>query len=229
MEIPKNNLSLTDKNSKRIEMKEIKIKTPRTARLYVTHEITENTEEVIIACHGYAQLGKYFIKKFDKISSVKRSVVAPEALNKFYWNGMSGRVVASWMTKEDRESEIEDYIHYLNQVYKLIKDKNPKARIIAFGFSQGSSTISRWLAQKNHKIECERLILWSGSFPMDVIDEPVFKTISFQYLFGNKDEYYSQEKIQSLQSTLKERGINPKFIEFEGGHKIYEEVLSCLF
>ena len=89
---------------------------------------------------------------------------------------MNGRVVASWMTKDDRESEIEDYINYLNQVYEMIKEKNKNVKIIAFGFSQGSSTISRWISQKNYKIDCERLILWSGSFPMDVLEENIFKT-----------------------------------------------------
>lgn len=208
---------------------EIKIKTPKTARLYFSNEITENTKQIVIACHGYAQLSHYFIKKFEGISNAERTIVAPEALNKFYWNGMNGRVVASWMTKEDREAEIEDYIQYLNQVYDIVKAKNKTAKIIAFGFSQGSSTVSRWLAQKNYTIHCERLILWSGSFPMDVIDEPVFKTIPFDYLFGNKDEYYSVERIKELENTLNNHGINPTFSEFEGGHKIYVEPLEKLF
>ena len=101
-------------------MNEIKIKTSKTARVYLTNEITKNTKEVVISCHGYAQLGKFFIKKFEGISNEHRTVIVPEALNKFYWNGMNGRVVASWMTKDDRESEIEDYINYLNQVYEMI-------------------------------------------------------------------------------------------------------------
>ena len=43
-------------------MNEIKIKTSKTARVYLTNEITKNTKEVVISCHGYAQLGKFFIK-----------------------------------------------------------------------------------------------------------------------------------------------------------------------
>ncbi len=210
-------------------MNEIKLKTPKTSRIYFTNEITSTTKEVVIACHGYAQLGKYFIRKFNSITNNERTVVAPEALNKFYWEGMNGRVVASWMTKEDRESEIEDYIHYLNQVYELIKEKNVNAKIIAFGFSQGSSTIARWLAQKNYKIDCNHLILWSGSFPMDVVNEPIFKTIKFDYLFGNEDQFYSKEKIIELESNLNEQEIKPNFIEFDGEHKIYVETLENLF
>ena len=47
-------------------MKEFSIKTQKTARIYCSNDITEFTKEVVIACHGYAQLGKYFIKKFEK-------------------------------------------------------------------------------------------------------------------------------------------------------------------
>ena len=210
-------------------MKEIRVKTQKTARVYFSNEITDKTKEVIIACHGYAQLGKYFIRKFDCISSEERCVVAPEALSKFYWNGMNGRVVASWMTKEDRESEIEDYISYLNQIYKMIKDLNPEVKIIAFGFSQGSSTISRWIAQDNPEVICDRLILWSGSFPMDVIERDIFKTIPFDYLFGNQDQYYSKEKVVELEEALNSHGINPNFTEFDGEHKVYELDLQKLF
>lgn len=210
-------------------MKELSIKTQKSSRVYFTNEITNETKEVIIACHGYAQLGKYFIKKFESISNNERTIVAPEALNKFYWNGMNGRVVASWMTKDNRLEEISDYINYLNQVYEMIKEKSPNAKIIAFGFSQGSSTISRWLAQKDYKIDCEKLILWSGNFPMDVVEETVFKTIPFTYLFGNEDEYYSEERIKELEKTLNESGVTPNFIEFDGGHKIYVEPLKTLF
>lgn len=210
-------------------MKEIQIETKKTARIYFSGDINNQTNEVIIACHGYAQLSQYFIKKFEGITSKNRVVVAPEGLSKFYWKGMKGRVVASWMTKEDRENEIKDYIYYLNQVYEMIKAKNNNSKITAFGFSQGSSTITRWLAQKNYKIDCERIILWSGSFPMDVVNAPVFKTIPFTYLFGNEDEYYSKERVLELKSTLNNHGINPDFKEFEGGHKIYEEALAKLF
>jgi predicted esterase len=63
---------------------------------------------------------------------------------------------------------------------------------------------------------------------MDVIDESIFKRIPFQYLFGNEDEYYSKEKINELELTLNAKGIHPNFIEFNGGHKIYEETLQKL-
>ena len=128
-------------------MEEINIKTSKTARVYFSNNITSKTEEIVFAIHGYAQLGKYFIKKFDSIISDNRVVVVPEALNKFYWNGMNGRVVASWMTKEDRESEIDDYIEYLNQVYEIVTKKAKKnVKITVFGFSQGTATSSRWIS-----------------------------------------------------------------------------------
>lgn len=209
-------------------MKEVIVTTQKSARVYFSTAITSKTKEVIIACHGYAQLGKYFIKKFEALSSESVCVVIPEGLSKFYWEGMGGKVVASWMTKEDRENEIRDYVSYLTQVYELILDQNPKVSITAFGFSQGTSTISRWLALAD-SLTINRLILWSGSFPMDVVNHEVFSKIKVDYVVGNKDEYLSNENIEKLMLELTSRNIKPKLTTFDGGHEIKETVLLKLF
>lgn len=210
-------------------MKEVIIRTQKSARVYFSTPITSKTKEVIIACHGYAQLGKYFMKKFEALSSESLCIVTPEGLSKFYWQGMGGKVVASWMTKEDREHEIRDYVSYLNQVYELILEQNPKVFITAFGFSQGTSTISRWIALTDIPLNINRLILWSGSFPMDVADHEIFSEIRIDYVVGNKDEYLSDKKIEQLITELTLRNMSPKLTKFEGGHEINKTVLLKLF
>ena len=142
----------------------------KTARYFLSAESKGKFSKVCFALHGYGQLASFFCKKLENKALQDTLFICPEGLHRFYLKDSSGRVGSSWMTKEDRESEIEDYISYLNQIYRMIKDLNPEVKIIAFGFSQGSSTISRWIAQDNPDIICDRLILWSGSFPMDVIE-----------------------------------------------------------
>ena len=202
-------------------MQEIKIKTPKTARIYVSGNITEKTEEIVIAIHGYAQLGKFFIKKFTPIISEKRVVVVPEALNKFYWNGMKGKVVASWMTKDDRESEIEDYTEYLNKVYELIiKDAPANVKITVLGFSQGTATSCRWISDNNHS-KISRLILWASAMPKEVFSEAkLYEHIDFTIILGDKDEYISIEELNRHVLELKEEGFNPKSIVYEGNHTV---------
>ena len=60
-------------------------------------EVNENTKYLCIAFHGYGQLAKYFIRDFESLGPEHVAIV-PEGLHRFYREGMSGRVVASWMT-----------------------------------------------------------------------------------------------------------------------------------
>ena len=140
----------------------------KTARYFVQGEVTDQTEEVWFVCHGYGQLAKYFLKKFEILNDGKKLVVAPEALNRFYWQGFSGRVGASWMTKEDRLEEIDDYTNYLDSVFQevLSEFNGREVRINILGFSQATATVCRWVASK--KPEITNLILWAGAFPHDL-------------------------------------------------------------
>ena len=67
--------------------------------------------------------------------------MAPEGLSRFYLDAGAGKVGASWMTKEDRAHEIEDYLSYLEQVRAAII---PPVPLTILGFSQGVATAARW-------------------------------------------------------------------------------------
>jgi predicted esterase len=72
------------------------------------------------------------------------------------------------MTKEDRLTDISNYIEYLDAVYrKEIEGKiSDDVQVTLLGFSQGSATACRWMVQTDFTIH--RLILWSGVIPSDL-------------------------------------------------------------
>ena len=64
-------------------------------------------------------------------------VLFPEAMNRFYLHGYKGRVGATWMTSEDRLTDIEDNISYLEELTKQTLDKHPTIeKVNVLGFSQ---------------------------------------------------------------------------------------------
>ena len=73
-----------------------------------------------VVCHGYRQLARRFIREFQGIAGAERRIVAPEGLSRFYLDeeggphGPEARVGATWMTREDRIAEIDDYVAYLD-------------------------------------------------------------------------------------------------------------------
>jgi len=208
--------------------KENHIKVTRTARYYTIGEINKNTKRVWIVLHGHKMLAGDFIKTFEKLAASGDYIIAPEALSRLYVKGDSGNVGANWMTKEDRDSEISDYVNYLEELYE--KEIAPYKKdfsfdINALGFSQGAATLSRWLAYGKSKIN--QAIFWCGNLAHDVdySKSEQFKNTSVYLVFGNKDKYYPADFYKTQIELLQEHGIEPKYYIFNGGHEVRVEVI----
>ena len=145
-------------------MQEHTLTTPRTAR-YFTLGVPERANDLWFVCHGYGQLAARFLERFRPIETGQRCIVAPEGLSRFYLSESPSerRVGASWMTREDRLHEIDDYVRYLDAVYGALQPR--AAKVTVLGFSQGTATACRWAALGSARID--RLILWGGEVPPD--------------------------------------------------------------
>ncbi len=195
----------------------------KTANYYSLGNINK-AETIWFVLHGYGYLAKDFIEKFRPIINDKTLVIAPEALSRFYVKGVEGNVGASWMTKENREEEIRDYINYLKQLYAIIlkqaSTQTPKINIV--GFSQGGATASRWLA--SGKINCNNFILWASVFPNDM-DLGIINKVNTFFLYGDRDKYVTQERVKKQKILLNQSELTIKTIQYEGKHDIPEEIL----
>src|SRR5881628_153311 len=130
-------------------MQEHFLSTSRTARYFTLGHLRDATE-LWLVCHGYGQLASRFLERFRPLETQRRCIVAPEGLSRFYLteHPTELRVGASWMTREDRLHEIDDYVRYLDALYREVlgRVEGPAARVTALGFSQGTATVSRWAA-----------------------------------------------------------------------------------
>lgn len=208
--------------------KETKISISKTARFY-TYGNAHTAKHIWLVLHGYGQLAKYFIRNFHHLNPDDHFVVAPEGLYRFYLNGFEGRVGATWMTKEARLDDIDDYVRFLNSVYEQvilpIMDENKT--FICFGFSQGVATASRWIAYGKHKPH--KAIFWAGSFPPDL--EPVeakksFETISTLCCVGSDDPFVNEKQVEETKKHLAALNINAQWISYSGVHTIPKTELS---
>ena len=205
-------------------MQEHNITTPRTAR-YFTLGTPERANEVWFVCHGYGQLAARFLDRFRAVQSPERCIVAPEALSRFYLseNPAERRVGASWMTKEDRLREIDDYVRYLDAVYAQISPANK--HVTALGFSQGTATVCRWAALGASRVD--RVILWGGEVPPD-LDLKRLRVPKLTLVYGTRDEFFTPKVVAANEARLRDHGIRYELISFEGGHAIDVETLKRL-
>lgn len=208
-------------------MEEHSLEITRTARIYTLGTLSEKTEHIWIVVHGYAMLAQYFIQKFDQLDPEKNFIIAPEGLSRFYQNGLQGRIGASWMTAEDRTNEIRDYVNYLEKVYQLyVAPHAGSKKLIAFGFSQGVSTLFRWMNTYSH--DYYKIIAWAGSIPVDVLENYQLSEHDIQIYYGDEDPLLSIDKTEAYLSTLNQYNIRFNAILYQGGHAVTKEIVEKL-
>ena len=206
------------------------IAVPRTAR-YVTQGEIESAGEVWFVLHGYSMLAVSFLRWFEPAARPGRLLVAPEGLSRAYFEEKgTRRVGASWMTKEDRDAEIEDYVRYLDLMAARVLEGVPgKPRIEVHGFSQGTATACRWVAFGNRP--ADRLMLWGGMVPPDLpLDRygPVLNRAGLEMAFGSRDKFVHSADVDREQARLAAAGLTPIIHWFEGGHRVDSATLLSL-
>ncbi|MBV6484675.1 MAG: hypothetical protein KFKLKKLM_01185 [Flavobacteriales bacterium] len=196
----------------------------KTANYYTLGNV-KTAKTIWFVLHGYGYLAEFFIKKFEPILNNETCVIAPEALSRFYLNGFSGRIGASWMTKHQRIEEIEDYSNYLQLLYETIltENNNNYTKINIVGFSQGGATACRWLASKN--VWCTNFILWASVFPDDINFNFIKPNTNTTLIYGNQDEFLTEERVALLRKQIEDSKIDVNVITFDGKHDIPKEVL----
>ena len=203
---------------------EVTFKHSKTFR-YEIMNVTASAKTVLYILHGYGHLAKYFIQKFEAIRK-DILIVAPEGMHRFYLNGTSGKVGASWMTKAARETDISDNIDWLNALDAKISEEYPIEERLLLGFSQGGSTALRW--KIFGKVQFNALIIWASDFPPDLVEyhEKLRNRENQFFVIGNKDEYCSGDEQSLLIDQYKQ--FNFKTIEYDGTHTIHNETLISL-
>lgn len=216
-------------------LREHHIPIARTARYFTLGERHAGLDDVWFVCHGYAQLAAKFLRHFEVIARPGRLVVAPEALSRFYIDAPEkththSDVGASWMTREDRLSEIDDYVRYLDALYAQVLEDVPReqVRVHVLGFSQGVATVCRWAAQGAARID--ELICWAGQLPHDIDLSPAsaLHRVRLRIVIGTEDHFATPEVIAEHEARLARHGLRYELLRFTGGHKMDRTLLAQL-
>lgn len=217
-------------------MRERTITIGRAARYLTLGGTAAPVEEAWVACHGYGQLARSFLRPFEAIATPQRLIVAPEGLSRFYVDDAHRRVGASWMTREARADEIDDYVRWLDTAYAdaLTHAHTPRPeRLVAFGFSQGCATIVRWLTASPvvREASCDRVILWGGGLPHDLDLErhaPRLRRTRLVLVAGEEDPFVTPERLREQEEALRAHAVPFDVVRFRGGHRVEADVLRDL-
>jgi predicted esterase len=214
------------------------LKVPRSARYAILGSPEAELTEVWIVCHGHGQLARRFLSRFLPLERPDRLFIAPEALSRYYLSPPQGGphpadapVGASWMTVEDRELEMQDYVGYLDLLYDEIFSivDRAKVQLWVLGFSQGTATAARWVARG--KVDPDRVVLYAGLLPSELDMERAARLANrspLTIVLGTNDEFAKPELIAAQEARLQQLRVAHTIIRFEGGHEITPDVLMRL-
>ena len=213
------------------------IRVGRTARYHTIGEPGADTRDVWFVCHGHGQLAGDFIREFEPIADPSRVIVAPEALSRYYVSSEPGfhskeaKVGATWMTREDRENEINDYVGYLDALYDEILSplRREDVSVTVLGFSQGGATANRWVTRGHVRVN--RLIMWGSLLASDAdLNQAAtfFRDVKLTIVYGKRDQFADEGMIAGYEKLLGDNQIPFELVTFEGGHRMDRDTLLAL-
>lgn len=203
-----------------------RLQVQRTARYHTLGPAT--ARDVWVVLHGYGQRAADFLRPFRALADGTRRIVAPEALSRFYPDGMRGRVGASWMTAAARDDEIADYVAYLDAVAGALA-LPPDARLHVLGFSQGAATASRWTLLGAAPVA--RLTLWAGRLPPDLdlaAHTARLAALDLTFVVGADDPYIDDADVEAERARLRAHDVPHRVLRFDAGHRLHTATLHAL-
>lgn len=179
---------------------------------------SEARAPLLVGFHGYGENAERLLEAIVEIPSISTWHVAViQALHRFY-NSKTGEVIASWMTKQDRELAIEDNIRYVGRTLEEIKSRFDVAGPVVFlGFSQGTAMAYRAAGFAGH--ECTGLIALAGDMPPELTSADARAIPRVLIGLGTRDTLYNVSKLESDVARLEGRGTVVETCVFEGGHE----------
>jgi predicted esterase len=173
---------------------------------------------LLVGFHGYAEDAELHLERLRSIPGADRwLIVSVQALHRFY-RGRSRDVVASWMTRQNRDLMIPDNLLYVSAVIDEIgREWGAGTPLVFAGFSQGVAMAFRAAAIGRH--QTNGILALGGDVPPE-LEKPSLARIPEALLGrGERDDWYSPQKFADDEARLRAAGTNVVVTTFDGGHE----------
>jgi predicted esterase len=173
---------------------------------------------ILVGFHGYGESADTHLNRLRAVEGSDRwLLVSIQALHRFYQR-RTEEVVASWMTRQDRESAIADNLAYVSSVLEAVAAAWPTTpRTVFAGFSQGVAMAFR--SSVNSNAERVAVIAVGGDVPPEIEPRALARVSSTLICRGSSEEWYTAEKLAQDARRLRESGVAVTALELQGGHE----------
>lgn len=191
------------------------IETLTHGRYLVRAPASAGPHPLLVGFHGYGENAAVHLDAIARTVGDRGWIlVSVQALNRFYTR-TDREVVASWMTREDRELAIADNIRYVRRVVDAVRAAHlTRAPLVYAGFSQGAAMAYRAAAFAG---PADGLIVLAGDVPPDVA--PAAHTLPPTLIGrGLSDDWYTEQKAAADLQRLRAAEVRVETCEFDAGH-----------
>jgi predicted esterase len=181
---------------------------------------------ILVGFHGYAEDAETQLERLRAIPESARWLsVSIQALHPFYQRRLD-RVVASWMTRQDRELAIADNLAYVSTCLDAVAAEWPTLPQIVFaGFSQGVAMAFR--AAVNATRGSAGVIAVGSDIPPELTPGELTRVSGALIARGNSDDWYTREKFADDERRLRDCSVRVSTLEFNGGHEWSSDVVAA--
>lgn len=167
----------------------------------------------VLGFHGYGEDAQAHLDALAGTPGIERwTILAVQALHPFYKK--NGEIVASWMTRLDRELAIADNVEY---VRGILASEGRELPTVTAGFSQGVAMAYRAAVKV-----IERplgVIALAGDVPPELSREELASIPRVLIGRGLEDEWYDETKLARDLERLSDAGVAVEVERFPGGHE----------
>ena len=172
---------------------------------------------LLVGFHGYGETADIHLEELRRIPGAAQWVLcAVQGLHPFY--NRAGEVIASWMTRQDRELAIVDNVGYAASVVAELKRTLPVAdRLVYLGFSQGAAMAYRAAAGSGHP--CNGVVVLGGDVPPELERRDLSGFPPVLLGRGSSEEWYDAAKMEHDVELLRRKRVDVRPVVFTGGHE----------
>lgn len=194
--------------------------------LYVPEGITAPAP-LLIAVHGYGAHKRYMMREAKLVAGDKYVIASIQAPHPHYRPTPDGyRIGYGWLSDQKPEQHIRLHHKFvLDVIDNLVADGLiDRERVFMYGFSQACALNFRFAF--THPDVLSGIIGVCGGIPGDLETNEKYKPFSAEtfYLFGDDDEFYTQEQFAAFNEKLAATIPNYRSKHYTGKHEITEEM-----